>query len=30
MMKRKAWADIERRIIPIKETGDKIPHSAEA
>jgi addiction module HigA family antidote len=30
LMKRKVWADIERRIIPIKETADKIPHSAEA
>jgi len=28
LMKRKVWADIERRIIPIKETGDRTLHSA--
>jgi antitoxin HigA-1 len=28
MMKRKAWADIERRIIPIEETDEKMPRSA--
>ena len=28
MMKRKVWADIERRIIPVKETTEKMPHSA--
>ncbi|MDP3028065.1 MAG: HigA family addiction module antitoxin [Deltaproteobacteria bacterium] len=30
VMKRKNWADIERRIIPVKETGERIPHSAGA
>ena len=30
MMKRKVWADIERRIIPVKATGARIPHSVEA
>ncbi|TSA05843.1 MAG: addiction module antidote protein, HigA family [Deltaproteobacteria bacterium] len=30
VMKRKIWADIERRIIPVKETGDRILHSAGA
>jgi len=28
MMTRKVCADIERRIIPIKETDEKMPHSA--
>jgi addiction module HigA family antidote len=27
MIKRRVWADIERRIIPIKETGDRIPNT---
>jgi addiction module HigA family antidote len=30
MMKRKVWADIERRIIPIKGAGERTPQSAEA
>lgn len=28
MMKRKVWADIERRIIPISDTGDRTMHNA--
>ena len=28
MMKRKIWADIERRIIPVKETGHSMQDSA--
>jgi len=30
MMKRKIWMDIERRIIPIKDSGHCIPDSAGA
>ena len=30
MMKRKIWADIERRIIPIKDTGNSLQHSANS
>ncbi len=30
MMKRKIWADIERRVIPIKDTGNNLQHSAGA
>lgn len=30
MMKRKIWADIERRVIPIKDTGHSLQHSAGA
>lgn len=30
MMKRKIWADIERRVIPIKDTGNSLQHSAGA
>ena len=30
MMKRKIWADIERRIIPIKDTGNSLQHNAGA
>lgn len=30
MMKHKIWADIERRIIPMKDAGNGIPHGAAA
>jgi len=30
MMKRKIWADIERRVIPIKDTGNSLQYSAGA
>jgi addiction module HigA family antidote len=30
MMKHKIWADIERRIIPIKDAGNSLQHSAGA
>lgn len=30
MMKLKVWADIERRIIPFKENGDRTPHTVRA
>ena len=30
MMKRKIWADIERRVIPIKTTGNSLQRSAGA
>ncbi len=30
MMKRKIWADIERRVIPIKDTGNNLQHSTGA
>jgi hypothetical protein len=30
MMKRKIWADIERRVIPIKDTGNSLQHGAGA
>ncbi len=30
MMKRKIWADIERRVIPIKDIGNSLQHSAGA
>ena len=29
MMKRKIWADIEQRIIPVKTTGSEVPHTTE-
>jgi addiction module HigA family antidote len=29
-MKRKIWADIEKRIIPAKHTGENIPQNASA
>lgn len=29
-MKRKIWADIEKRIIPAKHTGESVPHNASA
>jgi addiction module HigA family antidote len=30
MMKRKIWADIEQRIIPVKDAGESIRHKAGA
>jgi plasmid maintenance system antidote protein VapI len=30
MMKRKIWADIERRIIPVKDSGESIQRRASA
>jgi len=30
MMKHKIWADIERRIIPIKDAGNSLQHSTGA
>jgi antitoxin HigA-1 len=30
MMKRKIWADIERRIIPVKDTGERTQQTAGA
>jgi hypothetical protein len=29
-MKRKIWADIEKRIIPAKHTGESIPQNSSA
>jgi addiction module HigA family antidote len=30
MMKRKIWADIEQRIIPVKDAGENVRHRARA
>ena len=30
IMKHKIWADLERRIIPMKDTGNGLPHGAGA